>query len=123
MIATLLGWLGGGRGVALALVAGLIGVGMGWVGRAPQVAELRGQVATQARELREQTELVGQQRASLAQLRADTDRQNAAVQALAARCQARSDAADRAARDALGQPPAPVPSDPDELNRLLHRGE
>jgi len=122
-MSAILTMIGGGRG-AVALVLGILfGFGMGWVGRAPQVADLRDQISGLTAQLAEQTALAGQRSAELAQLRASIDQQNAAVQALAARCQARSEAADQAARDALGQPPAPVPDDPDELNRLLHQGE
>lgn len=122
MISTILGWLGGERGAAIAVVLGL-GMALGYAARIPQVAELRNQVAAQARELSEQTALAGQRGAELAQMRASIDQQNAAVQALATRCQARSEAADQAARDALGQPPTPVPTDPDALNRMIHEGE
>ena len=121
IINAILSMFGGGRGIMIAAIALSIGVGLGWAARWPQVGVLKSQAADQAQALAVQTALVSQRTTELAQLRAETERQNAAVQALARDCQARSDAADRAAREALRPGPAAViPTDPDELNRLLH---
>lgn len=124
MIATLLGWLGGGRGVVVAVCALALGAGAAWLaGDVLRLAPLRDQLARAEAARLEAVKEAATRAAELAQLRAEVEARNAEIERQRAAGLARAAAAERAAAAARqARPAAPVPADVDSLNRAWGGG-
>ena len=119
MIATLLGWLGDGRGVVALVLGFALGAGAAWLASdILRLAPLRDQLARVEAARLEAVKEAATRTAELAQLRAEVEARNAEIERQRADGLARAQAAERAAAAARqARAATPVPADVDSLNR------